>query len=761
MADETKVTWLPSGTTLEGRWVLDGRLGRGGFASVYSARHKKLGRSAAVKILDIQTNPDDMLIFHERFLREAKLSAQLEHPNVVQILDYGIYESERGLEKPFIVMELLRGHDLEHELLEHGPLEPERAARLFAGALDALALSHRRGVVHRDLKPSNLFLTHPNEPEERLIIVDFGIARAFDDPNSKLTATNHFTGTPAYLAPEYISEQRVTPALDVYQMGLIISESLTGKPVVMASAPLGYLMAHCNGQQHIQPYLLQTPVGRELERAVRVNPHARHTNAGELRDALAGCDWSLIPPFDEHLMEPLVSTFPELGGDTLEPGVSPFALTDLHQTPAALLSTPSTPAPPAPPPRLPTEDLEETPHTSHPSRRVLYLVAALAICALMLGSAALGALFLLKDRGTPATPSVIRAPTELAPTTSSPLAQRPADPQPAHTAPAHTAPPHELAQATTQTTTPLASQGAASTARAGEKPSPKVIAAEPIEVLTSEDVDQKLRRAYEAYRVAVGVRSDFAAYERVLSTSSFDDPSEVSSIFSRTWPDQERSVKHLRRLPLMPPAHPGLDAAASALAASMASVAEHSKLANQYREERKWREDPGGLRVIDRRYREVYAQYDRALTVFNEALYALEVETLRARFARTHARTGPIMHHLHGALLESALAMAAAELSSLDAARPHIRKLEAHLKALAAYREDPIHPDLSSTARNQIVSMITALKVMPAKFRHIKKLSSPSALKTPEVFRHDLAVVWTYASMTHALAARRYHERKF
>ena len=114
----SKKTWLPAGLVLEERWVLGEPLGRGGFASVYEGRHLKLGRRVAVKVLDIQANPDDLIVLHQRFLREAKTAAQLEHANVVQILDYGLAKHS-GTEKPFLVMELLDGHDLEHELLRH------------------------------------------------------------------------------------------------------------------------------------------------------------------------------------------------------------------------------------------------------------------------------------------------------------------------------------------------------------------------------------------------------------------------------------------------------------------------------------------------------------------------------------------------------------------------------------------------------------------------------------------------------------------
>ena len=185
-------SWLPTGLVLEGRWRIEGKLGRGGFATVYHGTHVQLERKAAIKVLDIQAPPEELAIFEERFLREAKFAARMEHPCIVQIIDFGV-TSQHGMRKPFLVMEKLSGHDLEHELLEHGPLEKTRAKRLFLQTLEALARCHDQGIVHRDLKPSNLFLSHPGTSHEKLVVLDFGIARAFEDPDSKLTATSHFT----------------------------------------------------------------------------------------------------------------------------------------------------------------------------------------------------------------------------------------------------------------------------------------------------------------------------------------------------------------------------------------------------------------------------------------------------------------------------------------------------------------------------------------------------------------------------------------
>lgn len=274
---------FPAGTIIDGRYRITRPLGQGGFARVFEAEHVQLERRAALKILNYVAEPGDT--FYKRFVREAKIAANLDHPNVVTIFDFGVVE---GKNLPYIAMEALDGRDLHEELVEYGPMTPARALPLFKGALEALGVGHDRGIVHKDLKPSNLFLVKPGTPQERLVVVDYGIARLNDDPNGQLTRTGAMSGTPAYLAPEYFQNQSVTPALDVYQMGLIIAETLTGKRVVDAATPVAIAVAHTSGQHDISDRLRASPLGPFLDKALRVDPSERFQNASEMLRALEG-----------------------------------------------------------------------------------------------------------------------------------------------------------------------------------------------------------------------------------------------------------------------------------------------------------------------------------------------------------------------------------------------------------------------------------------------------------------------------------------
>ncbi|MEO1273060.1 MAG: serine/threonine-protein kinase, partial [Myxococcota bacterium] len=285
------------------RYTILGQLGRGGFAVVLEARDDLIERPVAIKCMDALMNVRDDTLHSSmlaRFYKEAKAAASIDHPNILTIYDVGQTE-----DFPFIVMELLRGHDFRHELREHGAMKPERALPLFLRCLDALAVGHEQGIVHRDLKPSNLFITQPHTPQEDVRVVDFGIA-VLGEFDTRLTASDQMYGTTAYLAPEYILHKEVTPAVDVYQMGLILIELLTGQKVVKADTKLASVVKHTNGDFFIPAELLNGDLGEILARALALDSKSRYPNAAVFRDALSAIDPSTIAiPEGEQRAEPL------------------------------------------------------------------------------------------------------------------------------------------------------------------------------------------------------------------------------------------------------------------------------------------------------------------------------------------------------------------------------------------------------------------------------------------------------------------------
>jgi serine/threonine-protein kinase len=199
---------------MSGRYQLEEPLGHGGMASVYRARDTSLGREVALKVLAENLTGDEDL--RKRFLREARLAARLSHPNVVSVYDVG--EEEDG--RPYIVMELVDGETL----AERGRVPPDEARALTLQAARGLAHAHEAGLIHRDIKPGNLLV----RVDGTIKIADFGIARAAE--TTALTQAGTVLGTAAYLAPEQALGEEVTPAADVYSLGAVLYELLTGRP---------------------------------------------------------------------------------------------------------------------------------------------------------------------------------------------------------------------------------------------------------------------------------------------------------------------------------------------------------------------------------------------------------------------------------------------------------------------------------------------------------------------------------------------------
>jgi serine/threonine protein kinase len=206
-------TWI--GQQL-GPYELQSKLGAGGMGVVYRAVHQRLGQARAIKVLPVAYANDEL--FLQRFEREAKLASELRHPNIVMIFDIA---EEKGVN--YIVMELLDGRSLHDVIRDDGPLPVERAIAMLGQLAEALDFAHQRGVVHRDVKPGNALIG----AQDHVTLVDFGIARAAE--GTRLTEANSRVGTAEYMAPETISEGESGPGTDLYALGVIAYEMLTGR----------------------------------------------------------------------------------------------------------------------------------------------------------------------------------------------------------------------------------------------------------------------------------------------------------------------------------------------------------------------------------------------------------------------------------------------------------------------------------------------------------------------------------------------------
>jgi len=293
----------PVAETLADRYELGVRLGSGGMGDVYRAHDRRLDRVVAVKLPATTLTPASV----ERFKREAQAAARLNHPNVVGVYDWGEGTT------PFIVMEYVQGRSLRAELRDRGPLPPATVATIGAQIADALAHAHDHGVVHRDVKPSNVLLT----PDGTAKVTDFGIAQS--NAGEALTESGVVLGTVGYLSPEQLSGLPVDARSDLYSLGVVLTELLTGeRPAGEAPPP-------------------STELERVIARARHVDPNARVQTAVELRDALRHADVSTAAPVTARAVA--VDT----DATARATGASPTAL-----MPAPVVPVPPRPVNPAP-----------------------------------------------------------------------------------------------------------------------------------------------------------------------------------------------------------------------------------------------------------------------------------------------------------------------------------------------------------------------------------------------------------------------------
>ena len=267
---------------LGGRYELGDPLGRGGMAEVRRARDTRLGRQVAVKLLRIDLAGDPT--FQARFRREAQASAGLNHPNIVSVYDTGEEKDPAsGVSVPYIVMELVEGHTLRELLREERKIMPDRALELTAGVLDALAYSHRAGIIHRDIKPANVMLTNTG----RVKVMDFGIARAVADTSATMTQTAAVIGTAQYLSPEQARGETVDARSDIYSAGCLLYELLVGQPPFRGDSPVSVAYQHVR-ETPVAPSQLDEIVSADMDaivlKALAKEASQRYQTASEMRD---------------------------------------------------------------------------------------------------------------------------------------------------------------------------------------------------------------------------------------------------------------------------------------------------------------------------------------------------------------------------------------------------------------------------------------------------------------------------------------------
>ncbi len=363
------------------RYRLQELLGRGGMGEVWRATDEETGRTVAVKLLAVAGTPETALA---RFSLEAETAGRLQHPNTVEVFDFGAVEDHL-----FLVMEFVDGYSLATEVTAFRQVAPDRVAALGEQAALGLAAAHAQGVVHRDIKPANLLV----DRHDTLRVVDFGIARFTDSMTAGLTGTGEIVGTAGYLAPERALGRTAGPPSDVYALGCVLYELLTGRPPFRADTPTGTLYLHVEAAAaDVRDYRADVPGGlAALVRHMLEKAPDRRPTAAEVAAVLGGGAWRAADP---------------------APASAPAA-------------APSRPAPAAGP-AVPGPAPDPRPYRTRPQRVRRYAVVAGA--GAVMGGAAVAVSMALASSHAPAAPAPAAASSgPLAPDTSaSPTPSAPA-----------------------------------------------------------------------------------------------------------------------------------------------------------------------------------------------------------------------------------------------------------------------------------------------------------------------------------------------
>jgi serine/threonine protein kinase len=275
------------GTVLANVYEIHSIIGHGGMGVVYKARHAMMDRIVAIKMLKAQLITDSMSV--KRFQQEVKASSRINHPHVVAVYNFGL--TPQGL--PYIVMDYLEGNTLANVIRRDGQIGVERGIKIISQACEGLAYAHKQGVVHRDLKPGNIVLTDYDGDSEFVKVVDFGVAKLMGGTadSQRLTQAGDICGSPVYMSPEQCMGQELDWRSDIYSMGVVIYETLTGGLPLVGTSMVDTMAKQCSEMP--PPFATARPdlyiperIQQVVFKALAKDPKDRHQSMDELREEL-------------------------------------------------------------------------------------------------------------------------------------------------------------------------------------------------------------------------------------------------------------------------------------------------------------------------------------------------------------------------------------------------------------------------------------------------------------------------------------------
>jgi len=271
------------GRVFDGRFEVRMALGQGGMGTVYRGWQLTVDREIAIKVIHPKLATDRVAV--KRFLREARLSSRLNQPNIVNVYDFG--QTDDGI--LFIAMELLRGHTLARELEAMKPLPLRRTTTIAMQLCDALDAAHAQGIIHRDLKPGNVIILDDPPGRDLIKVLDFGLAKSLvSDTSSQVTHTNAILGTPLYMAPEQVEGRPADQRADLYALGCILYQMVTGRPPFVSDSVNLVLAAHLSEEPEPLPPDVPAPLADTIRHLLAKDPARRLASARAAREAIQG-----------------------------------------------------------------------------------------------------------------------------------------------------------------------------------------------------------------------------------------------------------------------------------------------------------------------------------------------------------------------------------------------------------------------------------------------------------------------------------------
>lgn len=404
---------LKPGDVLAGRYQIEVPIGAGGFGTVFRATQLNLNRTVALKVLlpELVDQPSEM----ERFRREAQLAQKLEHPNTVRLFDFGV--SENGV--PFMAWELLRGKPLDAMIRSERGLTAARVYRITSQILKSLMEAHGLGIVHRDIKPSNIFICDFQGEPDYVKVLDFGIAKATQSKTQVgLTQAGIALGTPSYMAPEQVAGGAITAGSDLYALGLVMAEALSGHTVMRGSTGMEIAIAQASPSPvPLPPEVMNSPLGPVIHKATQKSQALRYGSAHEMLEHLD----SVMRPSGP---QPVAQSAPVMYGGAQAQGFygSGSPAMGYGSAPLPYNSAPNNSAPTmvsGPMPQMPSAGYAQPNYpqassgfssfnqTPQPSRQAPVqsqgtktgLIVLMALVGILFIAGAAGAIFMLRDSG--------------------------------------------------------------------------------------------------------------------------------------------------------------------------------------------------------------------------------------------------------------------------------------------------------------------------------------------------------------------------